>query len=381
MFNCNQCTKGFNCKTKLKYHTMSYHMGVKPFLCQQCGAGFTANLSLREHMNTHTGETPYKCSECPQSFARLATLNRHKGKEHSAEPKSCKICDSSFSHKYSLAQHMKNAHGKKAKFPSVKPKPNKTCDMCSKSFSTVHGYKQHVKTIHDGIRDYECPICQKKFTTKNHLVDHLPVHDRKARFFCQYCGEGFIHRVSYKNHIFRHEQGPRKVVCPVCAKTFDVPAHLQRHIARIHKGMSVAMPAYDMPKSHLPKELKEVNPDGTVKQESSPAIVKVAVEKRRIGDDNAVANTSGYSTYETEEIVLQGGQEMEYIVEGQENQIVVEGGAVIGGNVVTEEIQGVEEGMRTVEIEVNGVRQIMYVPEGVNYVQIADQVISLAEYM
>uniref|UniRef100_A0A8K9WTI1 C2H2-type domain-containing protein n=1 Tax=Oncorhynchus mykiss TaxID=8022 RepID=A0A8K9WTI1_ONCMY len=69
-YHCSNCDKSFF-ERHTRIHTAS---GKKPFLCTDCGDGFTTLRRLEEHQRTHTGEKPYHCTECGKRFAREWTL-------------------------------------------------------------------------------------------------------------------------------------------------------------------------------------------------------------------------------------------------------------------------------------------------------------------
>ncbi|XP_021102050.1 histone-lysine N-methyltransferase PRDM9 isoform X2 [Heterocephalus glaber] len=53
--------------------------GEKPYVCRECGRGFSRKSSLTQHQRTHTGEKPYVCRECGRGFSRKSCLIRHQG--------------------------------------------------------------------------------------------------------------------------------------------------------------------------------------------------------------------------------------------------------------------------------------------------------------
>lgn len=67
----------------MTYHKRTEHFEEKPFTCDDCGAKFGANSSLKNHMRLHTGEKPYRCKHCDMSFGVAAALAYHTKKKHS----------------------------------------------------------------------------------------------------------------------------------------------------------------------------------------------------------------------------------------------------------------------------------------------------------
>lgn len=65
------------------YHKRTEHFDEKPFSCDECGAKFAANSSLKNHMRLHTGEKPYCCKHCNMNFSVAAALAYHTKKKHS----------------------------------------------------------------------------------------------------------------------------------------------------------------------------------------------------------------------------------------------------------------------------------------------------------
>ena len=43
------------------------------------------------------------------------------------------------------------------------------CKFCGKFFNLKGNLKKHVATVHDGVRNFMCPICNKSFT-QNHSL-------------------------------------------------------------------------------------------------------------------------------------------------------------------------------------------------------------------
>ncbi|PIO12307.1 hypothetical protein AB205_0181910 [Aquarana catesbeiana] len=67
----------------LQYHKRTEHFDEKPFSCEECGAKFAANSTLKNHQRLHTGERPFVCKHCHMTFTQAAALSYHTKKKHS----------------------------------------------------------------------------------------------------------------------------------------------------------------------------------------------------------------------------------------------------------------------------------------------------------
>ncbi|KFB45414.1 AGAP003990-PA-like protein [Anopheles sinensis] len=53
------------------------HRGDRPYICPQCGKGFTHVSNVKRHIRFHNGEKPYQCGKCPARFTTSTDLRRH----------------------------------------------------------------------------------------------------------------------------------------------------------------------------------------------------------------------------------------------------------------------------------------------------------------
>ena len=75
----------------------------------------------------------------------------------------CPICDKILVQS-NLNRHVKIVH------EGIK---NYQCQICEQKFSRSGKLQKHVKIIHEGIKDYQCHICVKKFGQLKHLKRHV----------------------------------------------------------------------------------------------------------------------------------------------------------------------------------------------------------------
>jgi zinc finger/BTB domain-containing protein 40 len=69
--------------TGMQYHKLTEHFDEKPFSCEECGAKFAANSTLKNHLRLHTGDRPFMCKHCLMTFTQASALAYHTKKKHS----------------------------------------------------------------------------------------------------------------------------------------------------------------------------------------------------------------------------------------------------------------------------------------------------------
>ncbi|GAV03923.1 hypothetical protein RvY_14287 [Ramazzottius varieornatus] len=122
-------------------------------------------------VESETESTPRgTCYECGQKFPDKAALMEHAATHVGGRPYICSYptCDKFFTSKYKLLRH---------------------------------------ELIHSHEKRHHCPLCFKKFHRKDHLNNHLKVHEKsKVRLECQLCGCVFAKKWTYEKHLALHER-------------------------------------------------------------------------------------------------------------------------------------------------------------------------------
>ncbi|XP_055711530.1 gastrula zinc finger protein xFG20-1-like [Phlebotomus papatasi] len=234
---CDICHKKFNRKDYLKHHFMSKHKGVKAFKCQICEKRLTRLDSLTGHMATqHGAKRKFPCLEagCQQHYETEEGLQKHMKIWHDPEnPKTrvpkivikiCETCGKQFKTPAALKIHS-YTHGITKPF---------TCTQCPRRFSTKEQLKAHTMR-HKGIKNFECKICGLKKVTASELKIHVNTHTKEKILSCEFCPYQNVNLGNMKKHVKVVHQGVKDYHCPHCDKSFGKPDTLKHHVM-IHTG-------------------------------------------------------------------------------------------------------------------------------------------------
>ncbi|XP_055622233.1 zinc finger protein 845-like [Toxorhynchites rutilus septentrionalis] len=193
-------------------------------LCKAVGAPNTAHnvKTIALHLKTDHDEKILICEHCDAVFWRRTEYNEHLDQHVASELTDfrCDICSTKFNNIRTLRMHRKN-HVATPKVWS--------CEVCQKKYSSKNLLDDHMN-MHSGRRPFKCDMCPKDFASKYTLAAHLKTHQERERVFsCKECGKGFYSQ----NNLIQHEKihtGVRDYVCPDCGKTF-----MSQHNLDIHK--------------------------------------------------------------------------------------------------------------------------------------------------
>lgn len=241
---CELCNKTFEYLSGLKLHRNTYHLKLKKFSCDNCGAKFATKnhviLHQKSKRNCFRFKEKLSCQICDNlSFSNKLDLQRHSKEAHGNQ---CPIC---FKYDNNLRRHMLR-HSNKSEFScfvcgegfriketldthKCKGAPQEyTCVFCDKVFNDRLAFVRHRQTEHrDGPQGtkYKCDFCQKEFKAYVQLMNHRVKHTGEKNFPCKVCGHFYANQTS-----FRHHKCVPPQKCEVCQEVFKTAAQLKRHM-------------------------------------------------------------------------------------------------------------------------------------------------------
>ncbi|XP_068170955.1 zinc finger and BTB domain-containing protein 40 isoform X2 [Antennarius striatus] len=266
---CDLCGRTFAHPSGMIYHKRTEHFEEKPFACDDCGAKFGANSSLKNHMRLHTGEKPYSCKHCDMSFRVAAALAYHTKKKHSeGKMYVCQYCKAIFAQSIELTRHVRTHTGDR---PYVCRECGKgysqasgltvhlhtfhnlsephDCQKCCLSFSSLDEHRQHIQEFHP--KEYhKCPTCSKVFNSAALLDKHKSTHTGTKPFSCDLCNKSYQqlsglwyhNRTNHPDVFANHTRQLKTLVqCDICFKFFPSTASVVKHQAAEHQGSAAAV--------------------------------------------------------------------------------------------------------------------------------------------
>ena len=146
-------------------------------LCQE-GLNHSLPEQNKERSESHLplsqkDKKPYKCNKCGAKFSQQNILDQHIVALHEEKnPFKCGMCNVMFSSRSQLDHHMVHIH--KAKIVAVheEEKPFK-CGMCITKFPSKFHLNRHMVLIHKAKKTFKCKICNLIYVEVNDLKKHL----------------------------------------------------------------------------------------------------------------------------------------------------------------------------------------------------------------
>ncbi|XP_076666143.1 uncharacterized protein LOC143367825 isoform X2 [Andrena cerasifolii] len=223
---CSNCDLSFKEKSSLERHVVVIHWQCDSCTCKECGETFRDKKSLNKHRyTTHGDRKIYRCEPCDTYFSRSYHLNRHIMQSG---------CHGNILNTFSCLVCEKvftrkdNLREHLRTHTGIINRQKKRCKYCPKEFCTNQQLLIHER-VHTGERPVQCDLCPKTFLSSLALKKHRRVHTGEKPFECKYCQKKFAARETLNRHQRTHT-GEKPHACQYCGKSFIQAAQLRAHI-------------------------------------------------------------------------------------------------------------------------------------------------------
>ncbi|XP_048880196.1 zinc finger protein 1035 [Brienomyrus brachyistius] len=223
IFHCPICPSQFLHAIDLASH-LSIHAD-NTFACEICGNMFASKSSLLEHECHLTTSVQYECTECGNSFLGSNTFRHHLCRGRKRPDKESEYCLPSSSSVRKTAPVAVSQATEDDDSEVDVGEDFFNCPVCDKRFTSKDCLQKHQQQ-HTINRPFKCLSCGKFFAKKRYLKKHELIHQRLYR--CKLCPQSFGDAKAYLIHQGLHDE-TRRHRCPVCRKCFVTSQDLSRH--------------------------------------------------------------------------------------------------------------------------------------------------------
>ena len=201
----------------------------KNFVCTQCTASYTRNLSLQRHINgVHLKLKQYKCTfdNCDYSTAWSSGLNSHRDtKHHGVKRFRCSICDFKAYKNSNLNRHLNSVH-LKGKYP---------CKFCSKTLTRLDRMKKHMK---DCQSDFIIPTPEMEGAQVVDIAENVQVFKLQDQNEDNFESEvAQVVEITENDEVVKVQEKKvlkKNFVCFHCTASYTRNLDLQKHIDGVH---------------------------------------------------------------------------------------------------------------------------------------------------
>lgn len=236
------------CEKTVRHYDFHWHMSSEhrwgAFWCLECSHKANFADDLVEHMEQEShADAPYIiCPSCDDTFPMmevdahyvecLASRPKHQPKKLKAYQ--CSTCDKVLRGKQKYNIHIKtHLRAQGLTEEEAKMSLYYYCDKCDKRFTQRYVLTDHMRSDHSNVK-LKCPLCHLTFRKRTELSKHkIIAHSADTKYVCQFCEKRFRSEKTRITHERVHKEP--EFQCHFCAKLLKSEEALEGH-EKMHTG-------------------------------------------------------------------------------------------------------------------------------------------------
>ena len=118
---------------------------------------------------------------------------------------------------------------------AFKKAEEKACSLCDFTTRDPKQFRKHIKSNH-GNKRKKCTLCDFTWTRYNHLKEHIELNHKGRQFLfpCNQCEFETDFKLTFKNHVKSVHDDGVNYECNQCDKQFISKGNVNRHILTVH---------------------------------------------------------------------------------------------------------------------------------------------------
>lgn len=186
------------------------------YCCKYCELEFSSGYELEKH-------TPEHQLQAMEESISFENDQRH---ENSPDEK-----DDSTTTKSKNS----SCNAQTQKLPQSSIQKDFRCIVCSTKFNKKSNLVRHMLVHTENRPTDECTICGKQVLD---LKVHMKRHTNQMPYQCNICPASFRKRISMQEHVRKHNDCTKKLICSFCETVVFSSQDFTRHIAKCSERMS-----------------------------------------------------------------------------------------------------------------------------------------------
>ncbi|XP_026748410.2 zinc finger protein OZF-like [Galleria mellonella] len=172
----------------------------------------------------------YRCHRCDIKFDNVTEWKFHRKIHSGSQGEEIQYQCSMCNRKFSRKSSLTNH----LRHHQVKDSVMFTCVTCKREFKHQAHLDNHILSVHTRNEGFTCTYCTTSFTNKESLELHLESHKTEKKHQCKICSKSFYMQSTLTDHMRTHT-GEKPYLCSICGKGFSQNNNLQQHVMR-HQG-------------------------------------------------------------------------------------------------------------------------------------------------